>query len=383
MGRALTGSVYRRGDTWAVLVDVGQDPATGRRKRHYKGGFKTKREAEAYKAQVLVELQRGAFVEPAKITVAEYAERWLASVKPNLAPRTWQGYELNLRKHVLPFIGQAELSKLQPLALQGIYSTLLERGLAPRTVLYVHRTLHRMLEMAVKWGLVGRNVADAVEPPKQQRKEPQVLDEEQAGRLMAGISDLRLLVPVAIALGTGLRRGEVLGLKWQDVDLEAHCIHILQTVQRLPGEGIVTLPTKTNKSRRTVIISPGLVDILRAWRKQQLQERLAAGPLWRDTGFVCTAPDGGPLDPDWLTKAFARTVRALGLPPVRFHDLRHSQATYLLKRGVHPKVVQERLGHSSITVTMDIYSHVLPTMQKEAARAVDPIFSRAAAKWRT
>lgn len=369
------GSVFKRGSRWWVKVEL---PRVGnKRQYHRKGGFATRKEAEAYRVKVLAEIQRGCFVEPAKLTLREYAARWLEAVKPNLAPRSWEAYEMNLRVRILPRLGNVEVSKLHPLALQELYTKLLAQGLSPRSVLYVHRTLHRMLEMAVKWGLVGRNVADAVEPPKQERREVQVLDEEQAAMLLDGITDLRLLVPVALALGCGMRRSEICGLRWQDVDLEAGRLHITQTVQRLPRQGLVTLPTKTHRSRRPVDIPPDVVGILRRWRKQQFAERLAAGPVWQDTGFVCTTPDGRPLDPDWLSDVFPRTVRALGLPPITFHALRHTHATLLLKRGTHPRVVQERLGHSSINITMDTYSHVLPGMQKEAALAVNDIFARA------
>jgi integrase len=371
------GSVYKRGNVYWVKVELDPDPLTGKRRYHYKGGFATKKEADAYRVQVLSEIQRGTFTVPAKLTLREYAARWLEAVKPNLGPRSWEAYEMNLRVRILPYLGNVELGKLQPLALQELYAKLLGEGLSPRSVLYVHRTLHRMLEMAVKWGMVGRNVADAVEPPKQERKEVQVLDEEQASKLLSGITDLRLLVPVALALGCGLRRSEICGLRWQDVDLEAGRLHVTQTVQRLPRQGLVTLPTKTHRSRRPVDIPPGVVDILRRWRRQQAQERLAAGPLWQDTGFVCTAPDGRPLDPDWLTDVFPRTAQGLGLPAINFHALRHSHASFLLKKGTHPKVVQERLGHSSINITMDTYSHLLPGMQKEAALAIDGIFTRA------
>lgn len=229
-------------------------------------------------------------------------------------------------------------------------------------------------------GLVGRNVCDVVRPPKVERKEMRVLDDTQAAALLDGITDLRLLVPVALALGCGLRRGEILGLRWEDVDLEVGCLHIVQTIQRLQGQGLAVRPPKTHGSRRRVDLPAGLVDILRRWRKQQAAERLAAGPLWKNSGLVCTSPDGGPIDPAWVSKTFARTVRALGLPPVRFHDLRHSCATILLGRGVHPKVVSELLGHASVKITLDTYSHVLPGLKKEAARHLDSIFRAASGR---
>lgn len=371
------GCVFEHHGGWAFKVGIGKDPLTGRYRYHREYGFPSKRAAEERMAEVVAQRKSGAYVEPARITLGEYLDRWLASVKPNLSPRTWEGYESNLRLHVKPYLGNVLLPKLQPLALKELYGRLLEKGLAPKTVQYVHQTLHVALEEALRMGMVGRNVADAVQPPRVERKEMRTLDEWQAARLLSGIDDLRLKVPVALALGCGLRRGEICGLRWQDTDLDAGCLYLVQTVQRLKGQGLTARPTKTHRSRRPVTLPPGVIDILKAWRKQQVQERLLAGPVWEETGLVLTTERGTPVDGNWITKHFARKLKELGLPHIRFHDLRHSHATVLLKKGVHPKVVQERLGHSAIGVTLDVYSHVLPAMQREAALAIDSVFQAA------
>lgn len=369
------GCVYKHGRGFAIKVELPPDPlAPGKRRYHYEAGFPSKKEAEGRLAEVVAQLRAGTYVRPAKLILAEYAEEWLQGNKANLSPRTWEGYAHNFRRHILPYLGRVKLTALEPLAVKKLYAHLLEQGLAPKTVLYVHQTLHAALQEALRMGLVGRNVCDAVRPPKLERKEMVVLTEDQGQALIAHIEDLRLKVPVALALGCGLRRGEVLGLRWQDVDLKAGRIQVLQTIQRLDGQGMVTLPPKTRGSRRSVGIPDGLPDLLRRWRKQQAQERLAAGPLWKDSGLVCTSPTGGPLDPAWVSRAFAHTVRALGLPPVRFHDLRHSFATILLVKGVHPKVVSEALGHASVKITLDTYSHVVPGLKEEAARHLSSIF---------
>ncbi len=375
MGRALTGSVYRRGNVWWVQVEVGQDPATGKRKRHFKGGFRTKREAEAYKAQVLADLQRGAFVEPAKITVGEFLERWLrdyAEVSVRLS--TLESYRALVRRHLIPTLGATPLAKLQPIHLQEMLARKQQEGLSPRSVRYLYSLMREALGHAVKWQLVGRNVAEAVDPPKLEKEERQVLTQEQAQALLDGITDLRLLVPVSLALLGGLRRGECLGLRWEDVDQEEGRIYVRQTLEYVPGKGLMFGRPKTAKSRRPVDLPPLAFAILRRWRKQQAQERLAAGPLWKDSGLVCTAEDGGPLDPDRVTKAFSKAVKALGLPPVTFHDLRHTHATMLFKAGTHPKLVQERLGHSQVGITLDLYSHAVPGLGKEVALTVDRMF---------
>lgn len=371
------GCIIKRGGTYSVVIDLGKDPGTGRRKRKWQSGFRTKREAESYLAEALAQLSRGTYVEPARMTVAEFLAKWLDHAAPKLAPRTLEGYRLNVNRHIVPHIGQLELSKLRPLHVQEMYDQLLAQGLAPKTVLYVHRVLHRALEVAVKWQLVGRNVCDAVEAPRAEAEERPTLAPEQAQALLAGITDLRLLVPVTLALSTGMRRGEICGLRWQDVDLEAGRAYVVQTVQRLKGQGLTTLPTKTRGSRRAVDLPEAAVAVLKAWRKRQLEERLAAGPFWQETGFVCTAPDGRPLDPGWITHAFGKAVRALGLPPVTFHDLRHTHASLLLKLGVPAKVIQQRLGHSSIGTTMNIYVHADQDLQKEAALKIDGLLRAA------
>lgn len=370
------GCVFQHHGAWAFKVGVGKD-GEGKYRYHREYGFPSRKAAEERMAEVVAKLKGGAYVEPVKMTLGEYLDRWLSLAKNNVTPKTLDGYELNVRLHIKPYLGAIPLHKLQPLHLQDLYTKLLEKGLSRRSVEYVHRNLHAALQGALRMGLVGRNVCDAVKPPKVERKEMLVLDEEEASRLVSGIEDLRLKAAVALAVGCGLRRGEICGLRWQDVDLDAGCIHVVQTVQRIDGQGLVTLPTKTHRSRRLVTLPPGLVAILKAWRKQQMQERLMAGPAWEETGFVLTTERGAPVDGNWITKNFSRKLKELGLPHIRFHDLRHSHATALLKKGVHPKVVQERLGHSAIGVTMDTYSHVLPGMQKEAAQAIDSIFVRA------
>lgn len=375
MGRALTGSVYRRGNVWWVQIEVGQDPATGRRQRHYKGGFRTRREAEAYKAQVLAELQRGTFVEPAKMTVGEFLERWLRDyAEVSVRPSTLESYRALVRRHLIPALGKIPLAKLQPIHLQEMLARKQQEGLSARSVRYLYSLMREALGHAVKWQLLGRNVAEAVDPPKLERAEREVLTEEQARALLEGIEDLRLLVPVSLALLGGLRRGECLGLRWEDVDQEEGRIYIRQTLEYVPGKGLVFGRPKTPKSRRAVDMPPLVFTILRRWRKQQARERLAAGPLWKDSGLVCTAEDGGPLDPDRVTKAFAKVVKALGLPAITFHGLRHTHATLLFKQGTHPKLVQERLGHSQIGITLDLYSHAVPGLGKEVALTVERIF---------
>lgn len=303
----------------------------------------------------------------------QFLTKWLESVKANLAPRTLQGYGLNIRRHIVPKLGHLELTKLQPLHVQALYDGLLRDGLSPKTVLYVHRVLHRALKMATRWRLVALNACAAVEAPRQLPADRPTLAGHQVQALLSRIDDERLLVPVTLAVGCGLRRGEIVGLRWADLDLDLGQLQVSQTIQRLPSRGMVTLPPKTAGSRRTVQVPEGVVAVLRDWRKTQLRERLQAGPLWEDLDLVCTTPSGRPLDPDWVSKAFPRALEALGLPRVRFHDLRHTHASLLLKNGVPAKVIQQRLGHASISTTLGIYVHTDADLQRGAADTTDRI----------
>jgi integrase len=370
--------VFKRGNVWWVKVELDPDPLTGKRRYHRKGGFANKKEADAYRVQALSEIRRGSFVEPAKMGVGEFLDRWLRDyAEVSVRPSTLESYRALIRRHLIPALGNIPLAKLQPIHLQELFARKRQEGLSTRSVRYLYALMREALGHAVKWQLIGRNVAEAVDPPRLEKEERQVLTQEQAQALLDGIEDLRLLVPVSLALLGGLRRGECLGLRWEDVDQEERRVYVRQTLEYVPGRGLVFGRPKTPKSRRAVDMPAVAFTILRRWRKQQAQERLAAGPLWKDSGLVCTAEDGGPLDPDRVTKAFSRAVKALGLPPVTFHDLRHTHATLLFAQGTHPKLVQERLGHSQVGITLDLYSHSVPGLGKEVALTMDRIFRAA------
>lgn len=370
----MRGHIRRRGkreDSWAIVVDLGPDPATGRRRQKWHAFRGNKKAAEAELRRILGELDKGTYVEPVKVTLGAFLDQWLAARRPDLAYRTWQGYSTNVNRHIKPSLGQVRLSALKPIQIQQLYGSLRFSGLSARTVLYVHRTLHVALENAVEMQLIGRNPADLVEQPRPGRPEITVLDASSAAHILSALDDHRLRVAAVLAVGAGLRRGEIVGLRWSDIDLERGLARILQTVQRRAGEGLQWAPTKSHRSRRAVALPRLVVAALRQWMSMQLQEKALMGDQYVDEGLVLAGFNGKPLDPDWVSKSFARAVKCAGFRGVRFHDLRHSHASLLMAGGVHPKVVQERLGHSQISITMDTYSHVLPGLQEEAAAAID------------
>jgi len=372
----MKGHIRKRGErSWAVVLDIGRDPVTGKRQQKWHTVHGTKKDAERVLANLLADLNRGTYVEPTKISLSEYLEYWLDTVRAKLSPKTQEGYSTNIKRHICPSLGRIPVGNLKPMHIQSLYTSLLELGLAPRTVLYVHRTLHAALGQAVKWQVLSVNPADAVQAPRVERNETPVLSADESATLIRALQgDLRLGAPAALALTTGMRRGEVLGLAWEHVSLEQGWLEVKRILQRLPRQGLVTRPPKTEQSRRTVSLPALAVDFLRRWKKQQAEERLLMGSLFEDRGFVFTWPDGRPLDPYWVSHSFARLVCRLGLPKVRFHDLRHTHATLLLQEGIHPKLVSERLGHSQISITLDTYSHVTRGMQREVAATVDKIF---------
>lgn len=371
-------AVRKRGKSWLATMELGRDPLTGRRRRTHVTAA-TRREAELEAARLRHEVAEGLDLEPTKITVAQYLSRWLGSVKSNLAPATYRRYEDLLRLHVMPYVGAVALSKLRPLQVQQMYARLQDgissdgRGLAPRTRLHVHRVLSTALAQAVRWQIISRNVCQAVDPPKASRAEVSVLGPDEARRLLE-VAEARDSVwgdAVVLALHTGLRQGELLGLRWQDFDEDRGRLTVYQALQYLPGKGMILQQPKTNRSRRTIPLGSTVLAALARLRRRQLEKRLALGAAYKDLGLVFTTALGTPIGANNLRRAFRRIVAQAEIGSLRFHDLRHTHATLLLARGVHPKVVSERLGHANIGITLDTYSHVLPNLQEEATRDLD------------
>lgn len=284
-----------------------------------------------------------------------------------------------VNQHLIPELGTIPLLKLQPLHLQEYYSRALisgrkdkktktlGHGLSPTTVLQHHRVIRESLKHALRWQMVTRNVADAVEPPKKVKKEMQTLDEQQIRQLLLFLSSSYLYLPVFLATTTGMRMGEVLGLSWTDVDMDRGVIRVRQTLQQQRVGEVVFREPKTQKSRRQIEIAKSVVNALKAYKKEQTKWKLSAGKSWQDNNLVCTMQDGRPINPGTLSSIFRKQTKSCFGCSYRFHDLRHTAASLLLKDGIHPKVVAEMLGHATTNLTLDTYSHVLPGLGKEAA----------------
>jgi integrase len=372
------GHIRKRGkSSWAVVIYLGRD-ASGKERHKWHSVRGTKRDAQRELARLLHETNTGSYVEPARMTVGEFLDRWLADyAKAKVLPKTFERYQEMIDGHIRPALGSYLLPKLAPLHIQSFYSEALASGrkdgrggLSAQSVVHFHRLLHKALAQAVKWQLLARNPVDAVEPPRAERQEMRALDEDETARLLGLLEGNRLYIPALLAVTTGLRRGEILGLRWGDVDLAAGTLTVQQPLEQTK-DGLRFKSPKTHRSRRSLALPAMAIEGLRSHRASQAEERLALGAAWKEHGLVCPCRDGAAWAPDTRSTAFAAFVRWSGVKPFRFHDLRHSHATHLLRAGVHPKVVSERLGHSSVGITLDTYSHVLPGMQQDAVRLID------------
>ena len=363
------GSIYRRKDgRWVGVLSV----ESGGRKAYY---GKTRQDVARKLTAALKATHDGLAPTPDKQTVAGFLTHWLETVRPSLRPRTWVRYEQYVRIHVLPHLGGVRLSRLGPDHLQALYATCLDRGLSPTSVAHLHRLLHRALGQAAKWGLIVRNVARLVDAPRMRRREMRTLSPSQARRLLDAARGDRFEALYVLALTTGMRQGELLGLRWRDVNFQGSCLTVVASLQRTP-EGFVFVEPKSTRSRRRIALSGAATSALGRHQIRQAQDRLRGGPAWEDIDLVFANEIGRPVEAgNLIRRSFVPLLDRAELERIRFHDLRHTAATLMLGSNVHPKVVAEMLGHSQISVTLDLYSHVTPTMQLDATRAMDALLT--------
>jgi len=375
--------VKRYKNSYTIVLNLGIDPTSGKRKQQWISVKGTKKEAEKRLSELLNQLDDGTFIKPSKTTLGEFLERWLADyVCPNLAPRTAEGYEHIIRRHLIPSLGNIPLTQLKPAHLQRYYTEKLsggrcdgKGGLSAKTVRHHHVTLHDALQSAVKWGFLSRNSADAVSPPRSQRPEWHTLSEDDINTLLEAAKATPYYALFHLALFTGMRRSEFLALRWSDIDLLLCQVYITRTLHQLRNGEIFLRMPKTAKGRRMIALSPSATSVLREHREKQELNRVMLGKPLEDNDLVFSQIDGKPLLPDTVTHAWIKLVRRTGLEGIRLHDARHSHASLMLKQGTHPKIVQERLGHASIQITLDTYSHVAPGLQAAAADRFDKMVS--------
>lgn len=363
------GSIYHRKSDGKWVGSISLE--NGKRKIYY---GRTRKEVQEKMKVALREQQQGTLITAPQQTLKTYLEQWLEEVqKPTLRISTYVKYR-KLLKHILPVLGNVHVQKLTPQQVQKLYTSKL-KTLSPKMVVGIHGVLHKALDNAVKWGLVSRNVCDAVSPPRVPKTEKQVLTKEQAHKLLEHVKKHRLEAILTVALTTGMRRGEILALRWKDINLEEGSVQVKRTVDYIPHYGYVETEPKTAKGRRKIMLPSFVISILKEHRLQQIEERNKVGVGWVEKDLVFCGLHGDYFNPAYLLRMFKKVLVDAGLPHMRFHDLRHSAATILLEMKVHPKVVQEVLGHSTITMTLDTYSHVLPSMQQDAIDGWDKEFN--------
>jgi len=372
------GSIYQRKDgRWVASIRL----EGGRRRTYYAATEKAalKKLRAAHRA-----LDDGLPLTSDHQTVERFLGRWLQEVAaPTLRASTYTRYQQVLTHHVIGAkaprpLGKLPLTKLSPQDLTGLYAAKLQEGLSPRTVGHIHRVLHRALRDALRWGLVPRNVCDAADPPKVPHREMRALSPEEARALLAAAQDDRLEALYVLALTTGMRQGELLALKWQDIDFTTGRVSVRRTVRWHTRQGCVEGEPKSARSRRSIQLAPMAVAALQRHRKRQAEQRLRAS-YWEDNDLVFANEIGRHIEAtNLLRRSFYPLLERAGIPRgFRFHDLRHSAATLMLLQGVHVKVVSEMLGHSAVSLTLDVYSHVLPSMQADAAAKVEALLTAA------
>jgi integrase len=380
----MQGHVTKKGKSWNIVIYLGIDELTGKKKYKWFGGYKTKKEAQKDLPSMLTKFENDDFIMPDDLKVSEYLTDWLDTYgKEHLARTTFENYRMNVEKHIIPYLGSIKLQELKPMHISK-FLTIMTRegrhdkkgGLSKGTVLKIHKILTRALNNAVKLQMLEKNPAVYVDAPKIDNAATNVLSLDEIHKFFEIIEDTPMEVPCKLAIGLGLRRGEIFGLKWEDIDFDNSTITIKRTLARITGEIFFKEP-KTQKSRRTLILPQDLIDMLRKHRKKQLEYKLLLGREYNENNLICCKTTGEPINPNTFSGAFRDFLRRYDLPIVRFHDLRHTFATVLMANNISPKIASSVLGHTNISTTMDLYSHVLVDMKKDVADTIgDVIFKR-------
>ena len=366
---SITKAQRKDGPRYILTVDLGKDPLTGER-RQRRFTYRTKREAERARTEKLAEIDKGTVVDRSRQTVAELLRYWLETyARHHVRPGTLEGYEYTINGHIIPALGTVPVQRLTAQQLQQFYSDKLTAGCSPRTVQLCHLRLKQALRMAVEMGLVARNVADVVRSPRVEQREMRTWSAAQAQQFLAVAAQSSYGPIWMLLLATGMRRGEALGLRWQDVDVEQRVVHVRQTVTVVRGAPHVG-PPKSKSSRRAVPVPAQVMAALREHRARQNAQRLSLGALWQDNDLVFATAVGTPINPNNLTRDYDRWVKRAGVPRIRIHDQRHTHVTLALAAGANIKAVSQRVGHAKTSITMDLYAHVLPEQHLDVSDRV-------------
>jgi len=360
------GSIYKRKDgLWVAQVTI--------QGKHTSKYFKLQSEASKWLHNTRTQIQDGLTLAGAQTTLKDFLEHWLRAYASSVRPNTFRSYAGVIHHHILPALGNIKLNDLRTDQIQILYNNETANGMSPKMVQYIHSVLRRALNFALRWGLLVRNPAIGAIRPKPSKVEMKTLNSDQVRVFLSAAKGTRNEALFWVAVSTGLREGEILGLKWSDLDWKTKHLQIKRQVQRLKGEGLVLVEPKSSASKRMVVLSSATMAVLQKHLNYQQDEKMITKEKWQENDLIFPSTIGTPLDPSHMNRDYKNVLKRAGLPDLRFHDLRHTAATLMLQQGIHPKIVQERLGHSNISLTMDTYSHVLPSMQEEAAEKMDEI----------
>lgn len=360
-------TVKKDGSSWYFVLTVGKKD-NGKPKQIKKRGFKTKQEAQKAMNELEHSINQGTYVEPSKMLFKEYMERWLDDRQTRVRKQTVETYSWIVTKHITPYLGSIELSKLNAMVIQELLTQLTkEKRLSDENIQKVYTLINASLNQAERWGLIAKNPASLVDRPKATRKEIMVWDIPEVLTFLEHAKGSRYYIAFLLAITTGMRQGEILALRWKDVDFENG---VLRVTQILSHDGKEILPyTKTKAGTRTIDLPEETIAELKKHKVKISKEKLAMGPvIYTDLDLVVCSEQGTPTNAGNIRRAYNSAILKATVPKIRFHDLRHTHATLLLKQGVNPKIVAERLGHADTRITLDTYSHLLPSMQKETAK---------------
>lgn len=370
----MRGRVFQRGKSWYYVHDLPPDPATGRRRQTTKGGFELKTEAESAMVESINKVNRGLYVEEDKITLKEYLEMYLDHIKPNYKPTAYDTDRTIIEARIMPDLGRIKLQKLTPLSITQFY-TKLHKTYSSEYVKNIHAVLRRALRQAYIWDLLPTNIMDKVKTPKVERKEMEFWTMEECLQFLSVAEGHCHYIVYSLAIHTGMRRGEVLGLRWRDIDFERKTLTVVQTVNHT-REGVIIQTPKTKQSSRKIAIGDTLIAALQERRKVVNEQRMKNRKTYKNHDLVCCYEDGSPIKPKRITESFELLTKRAALPKIRFHDLRHSHASMLLHMGVNVKAAAERLGHSNVQIFLDRYAHLMDNMQRDVADLLEMSMSQ-------
>ncbi|WP_163579056.1 site-specific integrase [Gracilibacillus saliphilus] len=369
----MKGHVAKKGDNYYVVVDIGRDHK-GKRKQKWFSGYKRKKDAEKDLPKILQKMEKG-YKEPEDMTVEEYLTKWLERKKQTVAYGTYQHYLSYVKNHIIPGIGHWKINKIKNHHVESFVDEINAKKISQRTKKHIFRILSSALNKGQRFGM-DENIMEDIEAPRVEREEIEYWSEKEVQQFISHLNSKNHRTPIILALATGMRKGEVLGLTWSKIDLDNETIsvtHQLKQQEKDNGdkEWILSPQLKTKTSYRTIKIDDDTVELLKMHKKQQEKDKMKLGEDYMDKDLVCATTIGDFIKPSYMRTVFNRTIEKSGVKKISFHGLRHTHATLLLANGVHPKVVQERLGHRSIQTTLDTYSHIIPGIQEIAAQSIN------------